>query len=279
MIPVPPKSPLTVTHRQTLARAVRRLEKASLAKHLADVAGGPVGKALIRVPEPLKTRLDRAAEKAIFRCLDVAVKSLKPAKKPPMTRVATMLAGVSGGFGGLLGVAGLPVELPITTILMLRAIADIARHQGEDLSKIEARLACIEVFALGAGVIKNQTALGYYASRALFARLSGEAMNFFVERGVTNASAPVVQRFVSEVAARFGLVVSERVAASAVPVVGALGGAAVNAIFMNYFQDLARSHFAIRRLERVYGVETVRQEYERLMEEAAPARLLGKPNS
>ena len=255
MTPVDPSAPLSAKHREVLARAVGRLENTGLAKHLADLAGRPVGKALMSVPEPVKSRLDKAAETAILRCLDVAVKSLKPTKKPPMTRVATMLAGVSGGIGGLLGVAGLPVELPLTTVLMLRAIANIARHQGEDLSKLEARLACIEVFALGAGSTKNQTALGYYASRALFARLSSDAMSFFVERGVASASAPVINRFVSEVAARFGIVVSERVAASALPVVGALGGAAVNVVFMNYFQELARGHFAVRRLERLYGAE------------------------
>lgn len=79
-----------------------------------------------------------------------------------------------------------------------------------------------------------------------------------------------INRFVSEVAARFGIVVSERVAASAVPVVGALGGAAVNVVFMNYFQELARGHFAVRRLERLYGAEVVQREYERLAEGAIP---------
>ena len=125
-----PNAPLSPKHLEVLARAVGRLEHARLAKHLSEFAGRPVGKALMSVPEPLKSRLDQAAEKAILRCLDVAVKSLKPTKKPPMTRVAIMLAGVSGGVGGLLGVAGLPVELPVTTILMLRAIANIARHKG-----------------------------------------------------------------------------------------------------------------------------------------------------
>jgi hypothetical protein len=274
MTPADPNAPISAKHREVLARAVRRLENTSLAKQLADLAGRPVVKALTNVPEPLKSRLDKAAEKAILRCLDVAVKSLKPTKKPPMTRVAAMLAGFSGGVGGLLGVAGLPLELPVTTILILRAIANIARHQGEDLSKLEARLACIEVFALGAASTKNQTAaLGYFASRALFARLSSDAMNFFVERGVAGASAPVINRFVSEVAARFGIVVSERVAASAIPVIGAVGGAVVNVVFMNYFQELARGHFAVRRLERLYGADIVEREYERLAE-ANTARAL-----
>jgi hypothetical protein len=147
------------------------------------------------------------------------------------------------------------------------------------LSKLEARLACIEVFALGAVSTKNQTAaLGYFASRALFARLSSDAMNFFVEREVAGASAPVINRFVSEVAARFGIVVSERVAASAIPVIGAVGSAAVNVIFMNHFQELARGHFAVRRLERLYGADIVEREYERLVE-ANTARALETPRS
>jgi hypothetical protein len=103
-------------------------------------------------------------------------------------------------------------------------------------------------------------------------------MNFFVEREVAGASAPVINRFVSEVAARFGIVVSERVAASAIPVIGAVGGAAVNVVFMNYFQELARGHFAVRRLERLYGSDIVEREYERLVE-ANTARALETPRS
>ena len=44
---------------------------------------------------------------------------------------------------------GLAIELPISTIIMLRSIADIARSEDEDLRTIEAQLACLEVFALG----------------------------------------------------------------------------------------------------------------------------------
>jgi hypothetical protein len=57
------------------------------------------------------------------------------------------------------------------------------------------------------------------------------------------------------------MVVTERSAASAMPVLGALGGATVNVIFMNHFQRVARGHFMIRRLERQYGPTVVRQLY------------------
>ena len=83
-----------------------------------------------------------------------------------------------------------PLELPVTTTLMLRAIADIARHHGEDLSTLEARLACVEVFALGAPVPQRRQGqrahFGYYASRALLGRFTADASAILVERGVAS---------------------------------------------------------------------------------------------
>jgi hypothetical protein len=74
-------------------------------------------------------------------------------------------------------------------------------------------------------------------------------------------------RFITLVA-RFGVVVTQKVAAQALPVVGALGGAAVNYAFIEHFQDVARGHFTVRRLERIYGKDLVRQEYERIARES-----------
>jgi hypothetical protein len=41
----------------------------------------------------------------------------------------------------------------------------------------------------------------------------------------------------------------------------------VNYAFIEHFQDVARGHFTVRRLERTYGEELVRTEYERLARE------------
>ena len=61
-----------------------------------------------------------------------------------------------------------------------------------------------------------------------------------------------------KVAARFGVTVSEKAAAQALPIVGAAGGALVNTLFIDHFQGVARGHFIVRRLERTHGAETVR---------------------
>jgi hypothetical protein len=74
----------------------------------------------------------------------------------------------------------------------------------------------------------------------------------------------VLVRLISQIAARFGVIVTEKLAAQAVPVIGAFGGAAVNAAFADHFQAMARGHFTVRRLERHYGHEVVRFEYERI---------------
>jgi hypothetical protein len=36
----------------------------------------------------------------------------------------------------------------------------------------------------------------------------------------------------------------------------------VNYAFIEHFQDVARGHFAVRRLERLYGKARIRSEYD-----------------
>jgi len=48
--------------------------------------------------------------------------------------------------GGALGISAVLVELPISTTIMLRAIARSAQAEGEDLESPETALACLQVF-------------------------------------------------------------------------------------------------------------------------------------
>jgi EcsC protein family len=108
---------------------------------------------------------------------------------------------------------------------------------------------------------------GYFTVRGMLAKSVTEAARFIAERGVIEEGAPILVRFITLVASRFGVVVTHKVAAQALPVIGALGGAAVNYAFIKHFQDVARGHFTVRRLERVYGKSLVRTEYERLAQD------------
>jgi len=258
----PPSRELSQGHLQELARARKLLASTSLAARISDYAGGPVQGALKLATPALRAGVDLAIERAILACLKLAIRSLRnvPLRRPKL-RLASTWAGVAGGFAGAFGAAAVPLELPLTTILMLRSIAEIARHHGEDLSKLEARLACVEVFAYGA---EKRADVGYYASRALLGRLTSEAATLLAQRGAANVSGPVVAALSKEVASRFGVVVYEKIAVSAVPLASAASAAAINVAFMNHFQKIARGHFMLRRLERIYGAERVREEFARL---------------
>jgi hypothetical protein len=71
-------------------------------------------------------------------------------------------------------------------------------------------------------------------------------------------------RLLAQIASRFGVVVTQKLAAQAVPVIGVLGGAAVNYAFNDHLQQIARAHFTMRKLERRYGKDVVRMAYDKL---------------
>jgi hypothetical protein len=265
VIPLASEGSLSPAHRKALRRAFQQLERQNFAAQLADHAGRPVDRLLRLMPKPASAGFNRAIEAAILQCLNLAIRSIEPtSRRRPARGLSSLLAGVNGGVSGFFGFAALPIELPLTTTLMLRSIADIARHHGEDLSRLDARLACVEVFALGAGGAQKRMDVGYYASRALLSKLAGDASAYLLERSAVSATTPVVNSLLTEIVSRFGVIASERFAVSAMPVLGAVGGATVNVIFMNYFQRIAQGHFTIRRLERRYGHAVVRRHYERL---------------
>src|ERR1700749_1388946 len=145
-----------------LTLAVKSLENPNFAARLADYAGIPVNRVLGILPRVANHQLGAMVRQAVMKSLDVAIDTLEDEPPPaPAIWFSSFLAGVTGGVSGLVGFAALPVELPLTTTFMLRAIAAIARHEGEDLSRIEARLACLQVFAFGGKRPNGQIAVGY----------------------------------------------------------------------------------------------------------------------
>ena len=48
---------------------------------------------------------------------------------------------------GFAGLPGLLLDIPVTTTLMLRTIAGIAREHGEDIATGDGKRACLEVLA------------------------------------------------------------------------------------------------------------------------------------
>jgi hypothetical protein len=257
---------LTKTDLADLKRAKQLLENPGLAAKMTAVLGAPIEKGFKLLPQKWHDTVNKASEAALMRALDVAVKSLgeKP-KSGPSDKWHKLAAAASGAAGGAFGLAALAIELPVSTTIMLRSIADIAKSEGENVQYLDTKLACLTVFALGSRSKEDDAAeSGYFAARAAMATAVSEASRFLAEKGLSKAGAPALVRLVSLLASRFGIVVSEKAAAQAIPILGAAGGALINTIFIGHFQDMARGHFIVRRLEKIYGAEPVKQAYEAL---------------
>ena len=257
-------STLSIADQRVLWQAACSLERESLVARLSELTGEPVTQILRMLPQQVSRRIHGVVHRALWRALRVALYKMDTGFPEPGAAGFQLMSGITGGVSGFFGAATLAVELPVTTALMLRSIAGIARQEGEDLRHPGARLACLEVFALGprrdGGGIPAEAS--YYAVRAVLSKTVSEAARLFGERGVARQASPIIVELLTALGSRFGLVVSEKVAAGAIPVVGAIGGAAVNLAFMEHFQKLARAHFSIRRLERQHGPEEVHRVYE-----------------
>lgn len=254
-----------------LRTAKALLENPGLAARMTNVVGAPIEKGLTMLPEGAHDMIMKATRKALETALDVAVSTMdtKLANKqekqgaPHSNWLHKTVAGVTGAAGGAFGLPALAVELPLSTTIILRSIADIARSEGEDINAPEVQMACLSVFALG-GSSKEDDAVesGYFAVRTALAKSLSNAAEYVTRQGVTNKTAPVIVQMIGQIASRFGVPVTQKTLAQSVPLIGAAGGALINTVFIDHFQSVSRGHFIVRRLERKYGAETVKSAYE-----------------
>lgn len=164
-----------------------------------------------------------------------------------------LLSTISGAATGFMGVPGMVVDIPLTTGLMLRSIAGIARSYGEDPETEEGRRACLEVFALSEHRDGPEGQAGYWAARAALSNLA-------------------IDGFLRQVAATLGLNFSRKFFSRLVPVVGAATGGALNYAFMDYYQQMARVHFTLRAVERRADPAQVRACLDRMVEQERARR-------
>ncbi|THI87109.1 MAG: EcsC family protein [Nitrospira sp. CG24A] len=257
---------LSYEDQEALRYAKGLLENPGLAAKITGLIGMPIEMALQRLPEKWAQVVNTATKKSLETALQAALLTIDDKSQSNSWEFLHKLAvAATGAGGGALGLLGLPVELPVSTTIMLRSIADIARSEGERLRTPDAKLACLEVFALG-GPSKSDDASesAYFLMRGALAKSVSDAARHIAQRGLVEQGAPAIVRFITQLATRFGVNVSEKVAAQAVPIVGAAGGLVINVLFIDHFQEMARGHFIVRRLERTYDPQLVRAEYERL---------------
>ncbi|MCX6550098.1 MAG: EcsC family protein [Acidobacteria bacterium] len=256
------------------------LENVSLAGRIANAVGAPFERLFTALPQGAADAISAATNKALQTGLRFAVSTMGDRHRSSVEWMHKSMVVVSGAAGGAFGLPALAIELPLSTVVMLRSIADIARSEGELIKTPEAQLQCLEVFALGGRQRGDNAAeTGYFAVRAALAKALAEAAEYIAERGLARETAPAVVRFITQVAVRFGIPVSEKVMAQSIPVAGAAGGAVINLLFIDHFQDVARGHFIVRRLERTCGPDIVKEAYLGLSPDGLAPGSAGGPAS
>ncbi len=252
-----------------LADAAQQLESSSLAASISQTIGMPIETAMAALPGHWSNIVSRITRKALEKALSTALYSLKKKPTKPKNKIHKLLVSLSGAVGGAFGIAALAVELPISATIMLRSIADIARSHGENLTELDSKMACLTVFALngGNGMINPHQSTeaadtSYYAVRSFLTKALGDTTQHVAVHGLSKEGAPLLIKFINAVAARFSIPVSEKLAVQSLPVVGALGGASVNLLFIQHYQKMAKAHFSVRLLERKYGHKRVERLYQ-----------------
>lgn len=266
---------------QALKTAVALLETPSFTIRIANMVGTPVEWALRKLPGASAERVQKAIRLALDKAVSGALRTMDDnAVTPARPKTHTAMVAASGALGGFFGLKGTLVELPITTTLIMRSVADIARSEGFIVKDPLVQAECVQVFALG-GRSKDDDAAdsAYYAARVGLNELARETGRLLVESAARHSAAGAaaqgaqltpgqaaawLAQIIEAVAQRFGVKVTEKLALQAAPVLGAASGAAINAMFISHYQDMARGHFTIRRLEQKYGEDVIREAYHDL---------------
>ena len=257
---------ISESDRKELQFAKNLLENPGIAAKITNIIGMPIEKGIEKLPKNWGDKIGEITKMALLKASEAAIFTIKDIPGEESSNKWHKLGvAVSGGVGGFFGIAALAIELPISTTIMLRSIAEIARSQGESITSDTTKLACLEVFALGGNSKSDKAAeSGYYAVLTLLAKSVSEAAEFIVEKGLAEEGAPILIKLIAKIAQRFGIQITEKAASQAIPAIGAAGGAIINTIFIDHFQDMAKGHFIVRKLERVYGKETIKNLYEEL---------------
>jgi hypothetical protein len=199
--------------------------------------GGTLEKQMNMIPDAYRSQIDRAVSGALSASYAVAGQGVRlPDIGPRGTMVAAMVSGAAGGVGGLPTALA---ELPVTITVILHAIQTAAREAGFDTSDPSVRAECLRVFGAGSPLAVDDGVNTSFLSARLTLTGSG------------------VQRVIATVAPKLAAALGQKLAAQAVPVLGAVTGAALNAAFLNYYTEVARVRFALLRLAEVHGAEPV----------------------
>jgi hypothetical protein len=254
---------LTSSELQELQRAKIFLSHTSRFIQILSILGKPVEVVLHLLPRSIQNLIQKIFQTMLKRCLAVSIASLQKEPVKALSHKHHLSAvACTGAIGGAFGLPALFIELPVSTTIMLRSIASIAQSEGFDPRDPEVQIACLEVFFLSEEQIKNpSTEMSYWVIRAGMTKAVTETVSQWTTRGVLDHSSSVILKIAGMISSRTGILLSEQLLLKILPIIGAIGGAATNYIFLEHFQNIAHGHFIIKRLEKKHSPEIIQSQY------------------
>ena len=230
----------TTTDLETeVARLAHRYKRANgPVIRLVNRLGGTLENQLAALPDGLRSQIERLTAQALEASYGIAARAPDLGPRAPM--MAAVAAGAAGGAGGI---ATSLAELPVTVTLFLNTIRSVAREAGLDPDQDWVRAECLQVFAAGSPLAQDD----------------GVNTSFIASRLALSGSA--VQNLITSIAPKLATVLGQKLAAQAVPVLGAVSGAALNAAFLSYYREIARVRFELVKLGQIHGADAVEAEF------------------
>jgi hypothetical protein len=272
--------PISISQEDKDALVVAKSSMHNLSWAIRNVnkVGNTVETGVKFVPEKILLKVQKITESVLLKIVKanlLTIQKHKTFKKPSKNTYKGIVTGtgaISGFFGAStgFGTAIFASEVTLTTKFLMRTIMDIARSEGEDIYTLEGQMACLQVFALGGGS-KNDDDLeaSYYTTRlalnSAINNVSSTGIKITLDslaKGAGILGSNAIGNFLSKIATRLSLLISEKFLAQAVPVIGAIGGGGLNYVFVDHFQKMATAHFTIRRLERKYGEAEIKSIFQ-----------------
>lgn len=227
---------------------------------LMATLGGTIERGLDKLPDGIKDDVTAKVRDALDYAQRVSLSGMdNDAGREASRGLYSVAAAASGGISGFLGLPAILVELPVTTVTILRSIADVARAKGADLSDAGVQATCIETFAYGGPLDDDNDAdLAFFAARV---------------------GATEVAEVIARVAVRYAGAILPKIALQAVPVTGAVLGAGLNWSYMRFYQAMASVLFTLRPIELRHDRDQVRSCFSSIVRELKQQRAGGSPSS
>ena len=229
------KIPAVSYHFQITELANQYNEAESVIIKLANFAGDKIEGLLKNIPDSFESEIHKVIKKGLERAYDT---SEVINKKPFLPNVPNYFhktaATLSGAIGGATGLPGAIAELPITLTTMFSSFQRISEQYGFDRSEPEVKLECLKVFSMGGPLTSDDDLdLSFISARM---GLNGQVVSNIISAASKNLIA----------------VITNKLGAQTVPILGAITGATLNYAFINYYEEMAHIRCKLKQLQLLH---------------------------